>query len=1061
MAGAPVEVEPTPADVLVVCTGLGLGGTQRVIANLAAGWQDRGRSVAVAVYTHPSDDFFQLPPAVATRRMRATRHRSRRSDRRWPATPLDDGAAHFRRAARAPSSPTNGQARARLIGAPLRQIGRVRWLRRTIQELRPKAVVSFGPNANLATLVATRGLPTRVVISERNDVERQPLEFDVRHFPGPSLPAGRRRHRQFPRHPRHPRPVGTSRQAALRPESADDPGRRPHRPSATRLRRPVRARRSAGSRPRSTSTCSSTPSPACRPELDHWRLAVVGSGPLENELRARAEAMGVSSRVDWHGPSRDPYAFYRHADVFALPSRYEGMPNALLEAMSFGLAPIVSDASPGPLEVVRDNETGLVVPTGDPDALAAAITRLATEPDLRRRLGDAARQEVTRFEGDEALATWDDVLGLHPLTGPLIGPLTGSGEPVHPAPAPVDAPLAGRRGAGPRPPRLAPTLRPHLRAPADCGRGCRPRPRPRPRRPRRGPRPGRDGGSLRDVLPQLVPVTAVVAYRRVADAVLTTEIMDLGHQAIRAAEDQVIDVATAVEFEAFEDPAFLDQLAAVGGQRRARPMEIAKGVMSLGGNGFGLVGLTWAMATLQPAAARLRDRRRGPLWLASVQNSQDSFSSDLRLAEANRRRTYLRNILTGKAEAKEVRAFGLTDFVRRRYDQAYDHWIEERRRVLRRRRRRTLRAVAASSVLSIVFGGCCWSCSSTPGIGLAGGRGRGLRRPPAPAAGRRARRRGGGALRVGPLPRRPAARSSTMKPRIEAARPTADRRRPVRQPVGGGRVSFAYPGTERLVLQDVSLELRAGEVVALVGENGCGKTTLAKLLCQLYRPQSGRILWDGTDTATVDPAVDHGTRSRWCSRTSCATSSTPTATSAWAGRRRSEDWDAVVDAPDTAGRPRVPRRPAPGLRHRPQPGRSPAGEDLSIGQWQRVALARAFFRDAAFLVLDEPTAALDPRAEHELFENLRRHTRRAVGAVHLPPLLERALRRPDLRPRPGSDRRTGHPRRAHGRRRPLRRAVHPAGHCVHLIAGLPDRALHVELDEAATTRPRTPWAGCG
>jgi glycosyltransferase involved in cell wall biosynthesis len=88
------------------------------------------------------------------------------------------------------------------------------------------------------------------------------------------------------------------------------------------------------------------------------------------------------------------------------------MPNALLEAMSFGLPPIVADGTPGPLEVVRDGETGLVVPTGDHRALASAITLLATRPDLQRTLGDAARKEVGRFEAAEALATWTDVLDL-------------------------------------------------------------------------------------------------------------------------------------------------------------------------------------------------------------------------------------------------------------------------------------------------------------------------------------------------------------------------------------------------------------------------------------------------------------------------------------------------------------------------------------------------------------------------------------------------------------------------------------------------------------------------
>ena len=154
------------------------------------------------------------------------------------------------------------------------------------------------------------------------------------------------------------------------------------------------------------------------PELGHWRLAVVGTGELVEALRARADALQVSTRVDWFGRAADPYSFYRHATVFALPSRYEGMPNALMEAMRFGMPPIVGDASPGPLEVVHHGRSGLVVPTGDADALAAAITRLATDPELRRTLGAAARREMARFGPDEAMAVWDDIAGL-PTGGSL------------------------------------------------------------------------------------------------------------------------------------------------------------------------------------------------------------------------------------------------------------------------------------------------------------------------------------------------------------------------------------------------------------------------------------------------------------------------------------------------------------------------------------------------------------------------------------------------------------------------------------------------------------------
>lgn len=180
-------------------------------------------------------------------------------------------------------------------------------------------------------------------------------------------------------------------------------------------------------------------------------------------------------------------------------------------------------------------------------------------------------------------------------------------------------------------------------------------------------------------------------------------------------------------------------------------------------------------------------------------------------------------------------------------------------------------------------------------------------------------------------------------------------------------VSFAYPGTERLVLEDVNLELPAGAVVAIVGENGAGKTTLVKLLAKLYEPSSGRIWIDGTDLART-PA--EGWRTRLAGafqdffrfelkvRHSIGVGDVP----------RIEEEEAVKTAVDRAGAGDVINRLATGLET--QLGATwPQGVEVSFGQWQKIALARGFMRDAPLvLVLDEPTAALDAETEHALFE---------------------------------------------------------------------------------------------
>jgi ATP-binding cassette subfamily B protein len=182
-------------------------------------------------------------------------------------------------------------------------------------------------------------------------------------------------------------------------------------------------------------------------------------------------------------------------------------------------------------------------------------------------------------------------------------------------------------------------------------------------------------------------------------------------------------------------------------------------------------------------------------------------------------------------------------------------------------------------------------------------------------------------------------------------------------------VSFVYPGTSRPVLSDVSLEIGGDEVVALVGTNGSGKTTLAKILCGLYTPSSGRVLWDGTDVARCDPAqLRRGVAAIFQDFVHYELSGHDNV--GLGDVARIDDLAAIRRAAELAGADEAITLLPEGYETRLSRAYD-GGAELSIGQWQRVALARAFFRDAPFLVLDEPTAALDAEAEHELFESLR------------------------------------------------------------------------------------------
>jgi ATP-binding cassette subfamily B protein len=193
-------------------------------------------------------------------------------------------------------------------------------------------------------------------------------------------------------------------------------------------------------------------------------------------------------------------------------------------------------------------------------------------------------------------------------------------------------------------------------------------------------------------------------------------------------------------------------------------------------------------------------------------------------------------------------------------------------------------------------------------------------------------------------------------------------------------VSFAYPGTKRLVLEDVNIELKPDSVVAIVGENGAGKTTLVKLLCGLYPPANGRILVDGTDLGRIHPdtwrsrlagAFQDFFRFEFRARDSVGIGDIP----------RIDDLTGITSAVERAGANDVVEKLMAGLDT--QLGATwPLGVEISFGQWQKLALARGFMREEPLvLVLDEPTAALDAETEHALFERYAAAARGSKGRI--------------------------------------------------------------------------------
>jgi ATP-binding cassette subfamily B protein len=192
---------------------------------------------------------------------------------------------------------------------------------------------------------------------------------------------------------------------------------------------------------------------------------------------------------------------------------------------------------------------------------------------------------------------------------------------------------------------------------------------------------------------------------------------------------------------------------------------------------------------------------------------------------------------------------------------------------------------------------------------------------------------------------------------------------PLRGHVVFEHVSFRYPGTEALALDDVSLEILPGQTLAVVGRNGAGKSTLVKLLCRLYDPLSGRILLDGVDIRELD-CVELRSLIGGMFQDYVAYQATAAENIGYGDLDRLADRDAVTACARLGGAAGVIEKLPDG--YDSQLGKwFEHGSELSGGEWQKVALSRAFMRDARIMVLDEPTSALDAQAEFELFDRLR------------------------------------------------------------------------------------------
>jgi glycosyltransferase involved in cell wall biosynthesis len=148
------------------------------------------------------------------------------------------------------------------------------------------------------------------------------------------------------------------------------------------------------------------------PRHPDWRLRVYGSGPLEDRLRRLAGSWEISEVVEFHGATHDIETALAESSIFALPSREEGFPMSVLEAMAYGLPTVAFDCAPGVRELLTDGHDALLIWPGDTVGFAAALDRLIRDEDFRHELGGHARESVRRFDPELVLDRWEHLFSL-------------------------------------------------------------------------------------------------------------------------------------------------------------------------------------------------------------------------------------------------------------------------------------------------------------------------------------------------------------------------------------------------------------------------------------------------------------------------------------------------------------------------------------------------------------------------------------------------------------------------------------------------------------------------
>lgn len=430
---------------------------------------------------------------------------------------------------------------------------------------------------------------------------------------------------------------------------------------------------------------------------------------------------------------------------------------------------------------------------------------------------------------------------------------------------------------------------------------------------------------------------------------------------------RLMEHAAALDLEDFEDSEFQDRLERARMQAAGRTGLInqlfsqAQDVVTIASFSAGLIVYApWLIALLAVALV--------PAFIGEAHFNAQAYWLNYNRAPERRELDYVRQVAASAETAKEVKIFGLHRFLIDRYTQLALSFFRANRKI-------AVRRAAWGSVLTAVstiayyfaYAYIVWrTLEGEFTIGnltfLAGSflRLRGLLEQLLMGFSSVA----GQALYLDDL-----FSFFEIEPEITSPKNALPFPNPIREGFRFEAVGFRYPGAERWAVRDLSFDLKAGEVLALVGENGAGKTTLVKLLARLYDPDEGRIVLDGHDLKAYD--LFELRRNIGVIFQDFVRFHLTAADNIAVGRIDArDDRERIARAAERSLADEVIAKLPEGY-DQVIGKRFKTGIDLSGGEWQKIAIARAYMRDAQVLILDEPTAALDARAEFEVFQRFK------------------------------------------------------------------------------------------